>query len=928
MACLPREEFQISVSRVPLRKHQVELMSDLRKWVRVAARESARSGRGARATVVSATGTGKTISAAVAALELFPSGRVLVMVPTLDLLVQTAQSWRAVGHTAPMVGVCSLPGDLLLEELRVRTTTHPIRLALWAGQGPVVVLATYSSLVGGDGQGGPLEAALAGSGLYGQRMDGFDLAVVDEAHRTAGSAAKPWAAIHDNARIPAAHRLYLTATPRVLAPARPDRDEDQEEGGGEAPALVTMANDPEGEYGAWIHELGLSEAIERKILAPFEIDVLEITDPEPELMEGMDREARRGRRLALLQTALLEHAAEHNLRTVMTFHQRVEEAAAFAEKMPETAAELYRNEVSAEDLALAEELPASEVGGGFYELEPGRHVRPERVWSRWLYGEHPVAERRAVLREFANGMDSAGVRVHRAFLASVRVLGEGVDIVGERGVEAICFADARGSQVEIVQNIGRALRPNPDGQTKTARIIVPVFLEADEDGEGMVASEAYRPLVAVLQGLRSHSEHLVEKLMLRARVRAESASARSAEEAGAGPARVLSDSGTSSPASQASGDVEGENEDDVEAGADGAEAGADGAEESESVLLRFSTPRSASTIAAFLRTRVYQPESTVWLEGYEALRAWRAEQGVRGLCAVPYDAEVAAGASRRYPVGRWTTAQRRARREGTLSAHRIDLLDAEGMVWEPREEEWERTLAGLRSYRAAYGHLAPRRRETWGEDEGEDVVRVGDLMANLRRKDGLGRDAERAAARAAQLRAVDADWDCPWPLDWQRCCRQLALLAADEPDGRAPRIARGVRIDGDDLGAWVARQQEPRVWAKLSTEQRARLEALGLRPTETAPRRGVEGTGAAGSGKRTAAARTAFQRGLAALAQWVEREGAEKPVPRKHTETVSVDGEDVDVRLGVWVSNVKSRFDGMGEDERGQLTALGVPWAV
>ncbi|MER5845456.1 hypothetical protein ABT099_35310, partial [Streptomyces prasinus] len=32
-----------------------------------------------------------------------------------------------------------------------------------------------------------------------------------------------------------------------------------------------------------------------------------------------------------------------------------------------------------------------------------------------------------------------------------------------------CFADTRASQVEIVQNIGRALRPNPNGTTKTAR---------------------------------------------------------------------------------------------------------------------------------------------------------------------------------------------------------------------------------------------------------------------------------------------------------------------------------------------------------------------------------------------------------------------------------------------------------------------------
>lgn len=45
---------------------------------------------------------------------------------------------------------------------------------------------------------GPLEAALAGGErLYGQTMAPFDLAVVDEAHSTAGDLGRPWAAIHD-----------------------------------------------------------------------------------------------------------------------------------------------------------------------------------------------------------------------------------------------------------------------------------------------------------------------------------------------------------------------------------------------------------------------------------------------------------------------------------------------------------------------------------------------------------------------------------------------------------------------------------------------------------------------------------------------------------------------------------------------------------
>ncbi|MEV6584142.1 DEAD/DEAH box helicase family protein, partial [Streptomyces sp. NPDC051582] len=443
---------------IQLREHQVDQKSSFRKWVGFPARSSVPP-QGARGTIVSATGSGKTIMAAASALECFPGGRILVTVPTLDLLMQTAQTWRAVGHRAPMVAVCSLENDAVLEELGVRTTTNPIQLALWAGAGPVVVFATYASLVdredldAPEGQRkvrGPLEAALAGGErLYGQQMAGFDLAIVDEAHGTAGDLGRPWAAIHDNTRIPADFRLYLTATPRILAAPRP-----QKAGGPEA-EIASMTDDPDGTYGAWLAELGLSESIERGILAGFEIDVLEIRDPSPVL--GESEEAQRGRRLALLQAALLEHSAAYNLRTVMTFHQKVEEAAAFAEKLPETAAELYVTDATDADLAAAGKLPKSSIDAEFYELEAGRHVPPDRVWSAWLCGDHLVTERREVLRQFAGGIDSDNRRVHRAFLASVRVLGEGVDITGERGVEAICFADTRGSQVEIVQNIGRAL---------------------------------------------------------------------------------------------------------------------------------------------------------------------------------------------------------------------------------------------------------------------------------------------------------------------------------------------------------------------------------------------------------------------------------------------------------------------------------------
>ncbi|MFD3762598.1 helicase associated domain-containing protein, partial [Streptomyces sp. NPDC058622] len=250
-----------------------------------------------------------------------------------------------------------------------------------------------------------------------------------------------------------------------------------------------------------------------------------------------------------------------------------------------------------------------------------------------------------------------------------------------------------------------------------------------------------------------------------------------------------------------------------------------------------------------------------------------------------------------------------------------------GMVWEPGQEAWETKLASLRSYQRAHGHLAPRQDALWGEgaaESGEAMMPIGQLMANLRRKGGLGKDTERARARAEQLTAIDPDWNCPWPLDWQRHYRVLAQLAADEPGGRLPAIQPGVTFDGDDLGRWLQRQT--RNWTQLSAEQQERLAALGVQAAQApAPAPAAAGAAKGGSGK----AQQAFQRGLAALTQWVAREGADRPVPRGHAEPIEVDGETdpVTVKLGVWISNTRARRDKLNRSQRAALAELGAEWA-
>ncbi|CAM5447888.1 Helicase-associated domain-containing protein OS=Streptomyces microflavus OX=1919 GN=Smic_78620 PE=4 SV=1 [Streptomyces microflavus] len=287
------------------------------------------------------------------------------------------------------------------------------------------------------------------------------------------------------------------------------------------------------------------------------------------------------------------------------------------------------------------------------------------------------------------------------------------------------------------------------------------------------------------------------------------------------------------------------------------------------------------------------------------------------------------GVTKSFPLGRWVHQQRKSLRAGELEERRKTLLDAPeaGMVWEPGEEAWENKLAAFRSYRKATGHLAPRQDAVWGEIEAAGLVPIGQHLANLRRKGGLGKDPDRAEKRAAQLTAIDEDWDCPWPLNWQRHYRVLADLV--DADGVLPYIAPGVTFDGDDIGTWRWAQQNAGVQAQLMPGQRERLAALGIPVAEPAPPAPAAPRTTKTKTKGPGRAQAAFQRGLAALTQWVEQEG-DRPVPRGAVVEVAVDGEaePAQVKLGVGISNTKARRDKLTPEQLDALRELGMDWAA
>jgi hypothetical protein len=133
-----------------------------------------------------------------------------------------------------------------------------------------------------------------------------------------------------------------------------------------------------------------------------------------------------------------------------------------------------------------------------------------------------------------------------------------------------------------------------------------------------------------------------------------------------------------------------------------------------------------------------------------------------------------------------------------------------------------------------------------------------------------------------------------------------------------------VTVGGEDIGLWLARQRTQ--WQQLTDGQRQRLEALGVQPTTPAPPPG----GQAGDGNQAAgtvvvpADATAWDRGLAALRQYQDREGHVR-VPRKWTETIrDQTGHQHPIRLGVWINNQRQRRHRLNTERATALEELGV----
>ncbi|MFD7552593.1 Helicase associated domain protein [Streptomyces sp. NPDC059816] len=439
---------------------------------------------GTRGLYVAATGTGKTLVSIRVADEL-RARFVLFVVPTLDLAAQTALAWRRDGHHEHMVIVSSMDaaGRDALVAARVMSSSDPVTLAALmsvVGEGAdqipaLTLICTYDSL---DKIQETRNTAYA--------VPPFDLAIMDEAHRIAGRPDKKWAAVHDNQRIRADRRLYMTATPRIFA--APDLAESADTtrprrtpvAPGPAADLFANSMNNEQVYGKKILEYPLAKAIEDGRAPDYRIVVPTLTDddlrrrinlpaPDPDGEgEGPDQALR----TTALHLAVLRAMADHGLNKVLVYFNLTSDARLFARELPHTLRRLARTDPHL--------VPAT---------------APETLF---VHGEDTPQQREETFTRFA--------QAPTAILTNARLVTEGVDIPS---VDAVVFADPTRSVIRCVQALGRALRLDVSG--KTASLIVPVCLPPDASPEDILGT-AYEPVWAIASALASHDHRILERL--------------------------------------------------------------------------------------------------------------------------------------------------------------------------------------------------------------------------------------------------------------------------------------------------------------------------------------------------------------------------------------------------------------------------------
>ncbi|TDK67469.1 DEAD/DEAH box helicase [Sapientia aquatica] len=477
-----------------------------------------------RGKLIMACGTGKTFTALRLSEQISgdggKNGRILFLVPSLNLLSQTLTEWTQ-ESSLPLhcYAVCSDSEigkkrgkseddfELLAHELQYPATTNAKQLAKAFKeredkQHMSVVFSTYHSI----------ETISEAQKLYG--LPDFDLIVCDEAHRTTGATFEGdeesnFVKIHNSDFIKGNKRVYMTATPRVYGVQARAKAENE--------SIELYSMDKPEYFGENLHTITFSEAVHNlQVLCDYKVIVLTVSEDHiskslQKLLADEDNSLRvdDAAKIVGCWRALSKMDSQDDLSYDPNPMRR---AVAFAQVI-----ELNKG-------ARTHKVSSKHIAGMFKKVVDS--YREELLKEN---PEHPEAISQLICEaDHVDGGMGAGEKNKRLdwlkaetpddtcrILSNVRCLSEGVDVPA---LDAVLFLTPRNSQVDVVQSVGRVMRKTPDGKKKLGYVILPVVIPAGVTPEEALSdNKTYKVVWEVLQALRSHDDRfdsMINKLDL------------------------------------------------------------------------------------------------------------------------------------------------------------------------------------------------------------------------------------------------------------------------------------------------------------------------------------------------------------------------------------------------------------------------------
>jgi predicted helicase len=419
-----------------------------------------------RGRLIMPCGTGKSLTAFWIAHAL-DAKSIIVAVPSLALIKQSLEDWTRefIAHKEEprpqWLVICSdestakldkdefvsdahsmgIPTTTSIEVISTFLTDHQI--------GRKVIFTTYQS--------SDKLAQAARSSKFS-----FDLAILDEAHKTVGVKSKTFATLLSDKNISISKRMFMTATERVM---RGSNDE-------------VYSMDDEAIYGGLFHQLTFKEAIhsEPPIICDYKVLTITVTNDEikqliakNKLLTDKEEKLEEQEAQSFASAIALRKATQkYGIKHAISFHRSIKSADDFA-KLNTTL-----NSGNIDDILLRSSHISSKKSAG---------------------------ERARLLNDFAHEQ--------LALMTNARCLTEGVDVPA---IDCVLFADPKQSIVDIVQASGRALRPFAGKEC--GYIMLPLIVPDNKTLEEFTESTPFKEVARIITALSTQDEGIAEEFRI------------------------------------------------------------------------------------------------------------------------------------------------------------------------------------------------------------------------------------------------------------------------------------------------------------------------------------------------------------------------------------------------------------------------------